>query len=93
MRIIDIHAHISPEGMVKAMTEGRDWHGISSSEMLPIHEYTPRTMWTPEQRLKEMDELGVDVHVLSTNSFFYFYERDASVITTMAASAMTTCPS
>ena len=84
MRIIDIHAHISPEGMVKAMSEGRDWHGISSSEMLPIHEYTPRTMWTPEQRLQEMDELGVDVHVLSTNSFFYFYERDASVVTAMA---------
>ena len=69
MRNIDIHAHISPEGMVKAMAEGQDWHGISSAEMLPIHEYTPRTMWTPEQRLREMDELEVDVHVLSTNSF------------------------
>ena len=84
MRTIDIHAHISPEGMVKAMAEGRDWYGISSAEMLPIHEYTPRTMWTPEERLKEMDELGVDVHVLSTNAFFYFYERDASVVATMA---------
>ena len=84
MRTIDIHAHISPEGMVKAMSEGRDWHGISSAEMLPIHEYTPRTMWTPEQRLQEMDELGVDIHVLSTNSFFYFYERDAAAITAMA---------
>ena len=84
MRNIDIHAHISPEGMVKAMAEGRDWHGISSSEMLPIHEYTPRTMWTPEQRLREMDELGVDVHVLSTNSFFYFYEREATAIAAMA---------
>ncbi len=83
MRTIDIHAHISPEGMVKAMAEGRDWHGISYAGMLPIHEYTPRTMWTPEQRLKEMDELGVDVHVLSTNSFFYFYERDATAIAAM----------
>ena len=84
MRIIDIHAHISPEGMVKAMSEGQDWHGISSAEMLPSHQYTPRTMWTPEQRLQEMDELGVDVHVLSTNSFFYFYERDAAAITAMS---------
>ena len=84
MRTVDIHAHISPEGMVKAMAEGKDWHGISSAEMLPTHEYTPRTMWTPEQRLKEMDELNVDVHVLSTNSFFYFYERDAAAITAMA---------
>ena len=84
MRTVDIHAHISPEGMVKAMAEGKDWHGISSAEMLPTHEYTPRTMWTPEQRLQEMDELNVDVHVLSTNSFFYFYERDAAAVTAMA---------
>lgn len=84
MKTVDIHAHISPEGMVKAMADGRDWHGISSAEMLPTHQYTPRTMWTPEQRLQEMDELGVDVHVLSTNSFFYFYERDAAAITAMA---------
>ena len=84
MRTIDIHAHISPEGMVKAMSEDRDWHGVSSAEMLPIHEYTPRTTWTPEQRLREMDELNVDVHVLSTNSFFYFYERDAAVVAAMA---------
>ena len=84
MKTIDIHAHISPEGMVKAMADGREWHGISSAEMLPTHKYTPRTMWTPDQRLKEMDELGVDVHVLSTNSFFYFYERDAAAITAMA---------
>ena len=83
MRTVDIHAHISPEGMVKAMAEGRDWHGISSAEMLPIHEYTPRTMWTLEQHLREMDELGVDVHVLSTNSFFYFYEREASTTSAM----------
>ncbi len=84
MRTVDIHAHISPEGMVKAMAEGRDWHGISSAEMRPIHEYTPRTTWTPDQRLREMDELGVDVHVLSTNSFFYFYERDAAAVAAMA---------
>ncbi len=84
MRTIDIHAHISPEGMLQAMDQGQDWHGISSAEMLPIHQYTPRTTWTPEQRLQEMDELNVDVHVLSTNSFFYFYERDAATITPMA---------
>ena len=84
MRTIDIHAHISPEGMLQAMAQGQDWHGISSAEMLPIHQYTPRTTWTPEQRLQEMDELNVDVHVLSTNSFFYFYERDAAAITPMA---------
>ena len=84
MRTIDIHAHISPLGMIEAMAVGQDWHGISSAEMLPIHEYTARTTWTPEERLREMDELGVDVHVLSTNAFFYSYERDAMAVIPMA---------
>ena len=84
MRTIDIHAHISPLGMIEAMAVGQDWHGISSAEMLPIHEYTARTTWTPEERLREMDEQGVDVHVLSTNAFFYSYERDATVVIPMA---------
>ena len=84
MRTVDIHAHISPEGLLSAMAEGRNWHGIPAAELLPVHEYTPRTMWTPEQRLRNMDELGVDVHVLSTNSFLYFYERDTTAATARA---------
>ena len=84
MPTVDIHAHISPEGLLSAIAEGRDWHGIPAAELLPVHEYTPRTMWTPEQRLREMDEIGVDVHVLSTNSFLYSYERDITTATALA---------
>jgi aminocarboxymuconate-semialdehyde decarboxylase len=38
----------------------------------------------PEQRLADMDSLGVDVHVLSTNAFFYNYDKDAAVVAAMA---------
>ncbi len=84
MKIVDIHGHISPAGLLGAMSDGREWHGIRPHELLPTHQYTSRTMWTPEQRLEEMDELGVDVHVLSTNSFLYFYERDSASTAAMA---------
>ena len=84
MRTIDIHAHISPAGLIQAMAEGRDWHGLSAAEARAWHDYTPRTTWTPEQRLREMDELQVDLHVLSTNSYLYGYERESAAAIPMA---------
>ena len=84
MRTIDIHAHISPAGLMRAMAEGRDWHGLSAAEARAWHDYTPRTTWTPEQRLREMDELQVDLHVLSTNSYLYGYERESAAAIPMA---------
>ena len=41
------------------------------------YNYNPRTAWSPEERLADMDSLGVDVHVLSTNAYFYNYDKDA----------------
>ena len=84
MRTIDIHAHISPAGLIRAMAEGRAWHGLSAVAARAWHDYTPRTTWTPEQRLREMDELQVDVQVLSTNSCLYGYERESAAALPMA---------
>ena len=82
MRSIDIHAHISPEGYIRALEQGEDWYGITSGTNW-FHESIPRTTWTPEQRLTDMDSLGVDVHVLSTNAIFYLYDQDARTVTAM----------
>ena len=75
MRSIDIHAHLIPQSYVKATREGKGWHGLTPGQ-LPI---TPRASWNPEQRIQDMDSLGVDVHVVSTGSPFYFYDRDLDV--------------
>ena len=82
MRSIDIHAHISPEGYIRALEKGEDWYGITAGAHW-FHESIPRTTWTPEQRLTDMDSLGVDVHVLSTNAIFYFYDQDATRVAAM----------
>ena len=83
MRTIDIHAHISPKSFLNAVEAGEDWHGVTSGAR-GIHRYNPKTAWTPEQRLADMDSLGVDVHVLSTNAYFYNYDKDASTVAAMA---------
>ncbi len=82
MRTIDIHAHITPEGFVNAYQTGSTWHGISPAAVSNIR-YNPRTTWTPEERIADMNSLGVDVQVLSTNAFFYNYDMDASVVAAM----------
>ena len=83
MRTIDIHAHISPWAFVEAMNAGEDWHGITS-EAVPAHRHNPRTTWTPEERLADMDSLGVDVQVLSTNAVLYSYDKDPEATKAMA---------
>jgi aminocarboxymuconate-semialdehyde decarboxylase len=40
-------------------------------------------MWTPEERLKDMDSLGVEVHILSSHSFMYCYDGDVAVVAKM----------
>ncbi|HET9491439.1 MAG TPA: amidohydrolase family protein [Methylomirabilota bacterium] len=83
MRSIDIHAHLTPQCFWRATENGGDWHSIrrekdargtevalvgDSRQPLP-----PRARWTPEERLADMDSLGVDVHVVSPYVGFYNY--------------------
>ena len=89
MRSIDIHAHLTPQCFWRATETGGDWHTIRRDQdargteralvggrpqLLP-----PRARWTPEQRLDDMDSLGVDVHVVSPYVGLYAYELDTAV--------------
>ena len=83
MRTIDIHAHITPEAYIAASRKGEAWHGIAPQSISNMS-YNPRTTWTPQERIADMNSLGVDVQVLSTNASFYNYDMDASVVAAMA---------
>ncbi|MFQ5873555.1 MAG: amidohydrolase family protein [Dehalococcoidia bacterium] len=86
MRSIDIHAHITPEGFLRAAQKGEDWYGAMATAGSMYH-YNPRTAWSPEQRIADMESLGVDIHVLSTNAYFYNYDKDAGTVAKMSREA------
>ena len=87
MASIDIHAHILPRHIAE-LINGGDWHGYtlrtgdSAGSVLTRQgkdaQVIPKLMFTPEQRLADMDSLGVDVHVLSTWTRLYNYDLPTS---------------
>lgn len=80
MRSIDIHAHLEPRCFHQALHAGNSWHGMTrKSDEADID---PMETWTPEQRIADMDSLGVDVQVVSTSSVYYKYGLDVG--TTLA---------
>jgi aminocarboxymuconate-semialdehyde decarboxylase len=89
MRSIDIHAHVTPQCFWRATENGGSWHGIKREKNAQGAESAvvggkpqslpPRARWTPEERLADMDSLGVDVHVVSPYVGFYNYHLDTAV--------------
>jgi len=79
MRSIDIHAHLTPQCFIRATQAGQEWHGIRPGSV----RIAPRAVWTPEQRIADMNSLGVDVQVVSTGAGFYYYDRDIQTVAAM----------
>ena len=89
MRSIDIHAHLTPQCFWKATEGGGNWHTLRREQdargrQLAViggsrGQLPPKARWTPEERLADMDSLGVDIHVLSPYSGFYNYHLDLPV--------------
>jgi transposase len=89
MRSIDVHAHLTPQCFWQETEHDGDWHTIlrekdargqecaivdNRRQVLP-----PRARWTPEERIADMDSLGVDMQVVSPYVGFYNYHLDTAV--------------
>ena len=89
MRSIDIHAHVTPQCFWRGTENGGEWHSVrrekdakggevaiigNSRQGLP-----PKARWTPEERIADMDSLGVDVQVVSPYVGFYNYQLPTPV--------------
>jgi aminocarboxymuconate-semialdehyde decarboxylase len=88
MRSIDIHAHLMPQSLWKTVDAGEAWHGfrlepgrglgavVRGDKRVGLQ--TPKLRFTPEERLKDMDEQGVDVQVVSIHTPLFSYDVDSA---------------
>ena len=81
MRIIDLHAHLTPQRFQAAIRATGEWHGLTSrTGELQV----PGFRRTTDQRLADMDALGVDMQVISPNAGFYQYGNDPATTSVIA---------
>src|SRR3990172_6975557 len=75
-RIVDVHAHVTPQRFQRAVLAGTDWFGLGPDvgELDNL-----RNRWPPTRRIEAMDELGVDVQLVSPTDSFYQYRREPEV--------------
>lgn len=86
MKTIDIHAHIVPDSMWRAIESKQDWHGFrhepgeNFGTMVANGQRTEfsskKLRYTLEDRIRDMDELKVDVQVLSIHTPFVGYHLE-----------------
>ena len=97
-RTIDIHTHVIPRQLAESaergearhgITFGRDTNGRITGSVGPTTFAIawPNPLETPEERLRAMDEMRVDVHVLSLSPLMHWYELDAKAGVPMAKEA------
>ena len=81
MAVIDIHNHVTPRRFVRAIEKEGSWHTLGP-DVGELH--IPKFSISPEDRIIEMDDMGVDVHVLTINTGFFRYDLEARVTKAIA---------
>ena len=91
-RVIDVHTHVIPRRLAESAQAGEGRHGITFGRdpggkiTTTVGGQTVALSWptpleTPQERVRSMDERGVDVHVLSLSPLVHWYtlEREGAV--------------
>ena len=88
MKTIDIHAHIVPDSLWKAIDAKKEWHGFRHEAGegqgavvgggMRTAFTSPKMRYSVEERLKDMDEQKVDVQVLSIHMPLIGYHLEAA---------------
>jgi aminocarboxymuconate-semialdehyde decarboxylase len=72
MRVIDIHAHVTPQRFSRAIAEKGSWHGLGP-EFGELE--NPKNLWDPQRRIADMESLGVHTQAVSSTDCFYQYDN------------------
>ena len=88
MKTIDIHAHVVPDSLWKAVDAKKEWHGFRHEAGEGLGTMvgggmrtaftSPKVRYSVEQRIKDMDEQKVDVQVLSIHTPLIGYHLEAA---------------
>lgn len=76
MKVIDVHNHINPRPFLEAVKAGHSWHGFTANQG---ELENPRNSWTLEERIDEMDELGVGMQALTVYGDFNKYDLEPAL--------------
>jgi aminocarboxymuconate-semialdehyde decarboxylase len=81
MKVVDVHCHFTPVRFRDAVADGGEWHTLTD-EVGELH--IPKFSIPLDDRVAEMDEMGVDLHCLTVNAGFFKYDRDPEITKVIA---------
>jgi aminocarboxymuconate-semialdehyde decarboxylase len=81
MPVIDIHNHVTPRRFVRAIEDTGEWHTLGA-DVGELH--IPKFSIAPADRIAEMDQMGVDIHVLTVNTGFFRYDLEPGLTSVIA---------